>query len=302
MELARTTLTAAGLQFGALTAGHGDELVLCIHGFPDTSRSFRAQLPALATAGYHVVAPMLRGYEAISRPVDRRYDIGTLADDVAGWLDSLGAREAHVVGHDWGAVIAYAAAARHPERVRSLVALAIPPLQRIPEVFARRPLALAQLRYMLGFQLPGAVRRAAKDELRALDRLWARWSPGWTLPEEEREAVHEVLRRPGALDAALRYYRDLFGLWRPRSRRSFALLRREIRVPTLVLYGDRDGCFAPEVYPPAAARGRFPAGLELSCVAGAGHFLHQERPDEVNDALLGWLERRSRGEVVVSSA
>lgn len=292
MALARTTLTAGGLQFGALCAGRGDDVVLCLHGFPDTLRSFRHQLPALAAAGYHAVAPSLRGYEATSRPLDRDYHLCTLAEDVVGWLDSLGAARAHLVGHDWGAVIAYATAARFPERVRSLVALAVPPLQRLPEVLATRPAALLQLRYMLGFLLPGATSRVAKDDLAAIDALWGAWSPGWSLPEDERDAVHRTLGRPGALDAALQYYRAMFSIRTSKARRSIALLRRGIRAPALVLYGERDGCLAPSLYPPASDRAAFPAGLELRKVARAGHFLHQERPELVNEALVSWLAGR----------
>ncbi|TNF33933.1 MAG: alpha/beta fold hydrolase, partial [Deltaproteobacteria bacterium] len=129
-----------------------------------------------------------------------------------------------------------------------------------------------------------------EDELAALDALWRRWSPGWTPPAAEQAAVREALRRPGVLDAALGYYRALFSLWRRDSRRAIALLRTEIRVPTLVLYGDRDGCMDPELFPMAAARARVGGGaVELRRVPDAGHFLHQERPEEVNAALVGWL-------------
>ncbi len=290
MTLAHTTLSANGLEFGALTAGRGDDVVLCIHGFPDCYRSFRHQLPALGAAGYHAVAPMIRGYEPWSRPDDGAHYLHRLAEDVIGWIDALGVDRAHVVGHDWGAVMAYAAAALAPDRFSSLTALAIPPLHGMPEVLWRRPWGLLPLWYMALFQARGlAERLVRRNELALIDRLWRRWSPGFTLPEPERQAIHRVLGQPAALTAALTYYRQLFALTDPESRAAAALLRRPVEVPTLVLSGDRDGCMSPSLYEAAVSRARFPGGVQHQRVPDAGHFLHQERPEAVNALLLDWL-------------
>ena len=121
-------LEANGLTFSALAAGDGREhrgLVLLLHGFPDTPHSFRHQLRALADAGYRAVAPVMRGYEPGSQSADRDYSLTALATDVNGWLDQLGTDAAHLVGHDWGAAVAFVAGAQHPERFRTITAMAV---------------------------------------------------------------------------------------------------------------------------------------------------------------------------------
>jgi len=98
------TLESEGLRFSALAAGKGP-LILCLHGFPDNYHSYDQQIPALVDAGFRVVVPMLRGYEPQSQPPDGDYHLNKMVKDVLGWIDQLGAEKAHLVGHDWGAVI-----------------------------------------------------------------------------------------------------------------------------------------------------------------------------------------------------
>ena len=120
-------LTHGHIRFSADIEGPDDgEAVFLIHGFPDHRTSFRDTVPALVAAGYRTIAPTLRGYEASSQHNDNDYHVNALSEDVFAWMDDLGIESAHVVGHDWGAVIGYAAAARRPERIRSFVSLAIP--------------------------------------------------------------------------------------------------------------------------------------------------------------------------------
>jgi pimeloyl-ACP methyl ester carboxylesterase len=119
-------LQRGDLRFTAYAAGSGP-LVLCVHGFPDNARTFRRQFAPLVAAGYRVVAATIRGYEPGSQPRDGDYRIESLAGDIVAWIDGLGEERAHLVGHDWGAVMAYVACARAPQRFRSLTALGIPP-------------------------------------------------------------------------------------------------------------------------------------------------------------------------------
>ena len=121
----QTTLRANDLTFSALEQGSGP-VVLCLHGFPDHPRTFRFQLPALAGAGFRAIAPSLRGYDPSSQPPDRDYHVVRMAEDVVGWIDDLGQDRVHLIGHDWGGVIGYAACAMAPERFRSLTTLGIP--------------------------------------------------------------------------------------------------------------------------------------------------------------------------------
>ena len=106
-----------------MSSNAGQPLVVCLHGFPDTAQTFRGQLPVLVDAGYRAIAPMLRGYEPSSQPEDNDYTLATMARDVIVWLDQLGEQQVHLVGHDWGAAITYAAGALAPERFASLTTM-----------------------------------------------------------------------------------------------------------------------------------------------------------------------------------
>jgi pimeloyl-ACP methyl ester carboxylesterase len=280
------TLRASGLSFSALAAGSGP-VVLCLHGFPDHKGSFRFQLPALAAAGYRAVAPALRGYEPSSQPDDGDYHVVRMAEDVVGWIDALGERSVHLVGHDWGAVIGYAAAALAPDRLRSLVTLAIPhPVRMQREGLRRLPSQLRKSWYMFFFQLRGLADFAVEARAWAfIEKLWRDWSPGWALPDEELRAVKRTLAQPGVKRAALAYYRAAFALWSEGSKQTTRLLDAPIPVPTLALTGELDGCMDTRLHDIAMHERDFPAGLQVVRVEKAGHLLHQEKPDEVNAIL-----------------
>lgn len=281
---------ANGLEFATLEAGTpGAPLALCLHGFPDTARTWRLLLPTLASVGYHAVAPYLRGYAPTQIPADGRYQTAVLARDVLELVGALDARRAVVIGHDWGAVAAHAAAILAPERVRKLVTLGIP--------HRTTGIALAtsydqQKRswYMFLFQSPLADVVVAANDFAFVDRLWQDWSPGWTPDPEDVAAVKRCLREPGVLAAALGYYRAAFDA----TKRDPALAADEARVgvadvpvETLYLHGTQDGCLGVEV-----ARGMeaaFPKGLRKLIVDAAGHFLHLERPGLVNDAIRDFV-------------
>jgi pimeloyl-ACP methyl ester carboxylesterase len=192
--------------FTALAAGPADApLALVLHGFPDAPPTFAPLLGALADRGYRVVAPWLRGYAP--SPLAGPYDVDRLADDVLAWADRLSPTQpVALVGHDWGAAVTYVACARAPARFTAAVTLAVPH----PAVFVRslaRRRQLARSWYMLAFQVPGVERLAAARDFALIDRLWADWSPGFTLPAELRAALHATLRT--SWPAPLLYYRAL---------------------------------------------------------------------------------------------
>jgi pimeloyl-ACP methyl ester carboxylesterase len=286
-----TTLHASGLAFSALEQGEG-EVVLCLHGFPDNRRSFRHQLPVLAAAGFRAVAPTLRGYEPDAQPADGDYHIVRMAEDVVGWIDDLGRERVHLVGHDWGAVIGYATAAMAPERLASLVTLAIAHPGRIQEGLRKLPSQIRNSWYMLFFQLRGLADLAVEARDWALiGKLWRDWSPGWQPPAEELAAVKQTLALPGVKKAALGYYRAMFDTRSPAARETTRLLRSAIRVPTLALTGARDGCMDTRMHDLTMHAEDFPEGFRVERVRDGGHFLHQEKPEEVNRILLDWLRR-----------
>ncbi len=292
IEQGRRTLRANGLEFSAITAGPTDgATVLCLHGFPDTPATFRHQLPALAEAGYSVIAPTLRGYEPSSQPADGAYDLESLADDVVGWLDDIGVDRAHLVGHDWGAVITFVVATYHPDRVHTATAMAIPPLARIPEAVRRVPRQVQRSWYMTWFQVRGLSDRSVRARDYALiKRLWRSWSPGYAMSEAEFADIRATFARPGVVGAALAYYRQnatppiMLGL-----RSSPATATTTVRAPMLLIHGADDGCMDRRMFDAAIDHADFPRGLQHEEIADAGHFVHLERPDTVTALVLEHL-------------
>lgn len=276
-------IRANGLDFGYLEAGRrGQPLLLCMHGFPDSAYSFEPVLDQLAAAGFHVVAPFMRGYGPTAIPADGDYRVATLGRDLLALIDDLGAQQAVLVGHDWGAVAAYAAAALRPDRVRAVTAAAVPHLRR----FVLRP-TLAQLRrssYMARFQWPGAEAVLAHDDFAALRALAQRWSPSADLAPLLAPVI-AMFQDRARLSAALGYYRALPGALF--SGETWSSLMAPIRVPALVIAGADDGCIAPEMF--TAQEHLFSERYSLVSLANAGHFMAFEQPECFSAAVLDFL-------------
>ncbi len=278
------------LRFTALAHGQGP-LVVCLHGFPDHPRSFRLQVPALVEAGYRVVVPTLRGYEPSSQTADGHYHALDLANDLIAWLDELRVDEARVIGHDWGAIIAYAAAALEPARLRCMVTIAVPHMRRLHA--ARSLMMPKQLRrswYALLFQLRGLsdVAFAAAPD-RIIDKLWREWSPGWKPEPGELEAVKQTFAQPGVRRAAMGYYRALFSSPSRCAWDSWKLLSERTPVPTLSITGALDGAIDTRAHDFGDWQRDYLAPSRVKRFECAGHFVHQERPAEVNAEILDWL-------------
>ncbi|MCH2173426.1 alpha/beta hydrolase [Myxococcota bacterium] len=290
------TLYANGLEFSALARGTGP-MVICLHGFPDTSRSFRHQMPVLAKSGYRVISPSLRGYEPASQPSDGDYTMVRMAEDLIGWIDHLGNEPVHLVGHDWGGIIAYVAAALAPDRFHAIATLAVPHPNRLQSEGLRRfPSQLLNSWYMMFFQLRGVADLAVETRNWAMiEKLWRDWSPGWRVPAEEMEHLKATLSQPGVKSAALGYYRAMVGRNTPGSLRTLELFETPIHVPTLAITGALDGCIDTRLYDVTMKEEDFPGGLEVMRIEGVGHFLHQEHPEEINRILIDWLERTRPG-------
>jgi pimeloyl-ACP methyl ester carboxylesterase len=286
---------AAGLTFGYLSAGDLDDrdapLALCLHGFPDSAWTWRHLLPSLAAAGYRAVAPWSRGYAPTTVPADGRYQSAVLALDAAALHAAFGGGDdAVLVGHDWGALAGYAALHVPGVAWRRLVTLAVPPPAALTTAF----LAYEQLRrswYMFFFQHPLAEMAVPLDDLAFVERLWADWSPGYDAAEDLPK-VKEALRDPANLAAALGYYRATLGGVgldpSPEVQAIDAAAAGPPPVPTLYLHGRDDGCMGAEVAETARSLLTAP-GSRVEVVGGAGHFLHLERPDEVNRMILDFL-------------
>ncbi len=263
--------------------------MLCLHGFPDCTRTFRFQLPALAAAGFRAVAPTLRGYAPECRGDLKDCHPWSAAQDAIALVDALGASEAHLVGHDWGAVTAYLAAAEAPARFRSVTTIAVPHPLGLAQSLSRVPRQLAHSWYMLFFQLPRVAERALRAwDFALVDMLWRDWSPGFTPAADELSAIKKTLAAPGVVEGALAYYRNTFRVNSVASRTARARLSRAIRPPLLALTGADDGCIRTEVYDHAMGS-RWLEECVVERLQGAGHFLHQEQPERVNQRLLTFL-------------
>ncbi|WP_348761080.1 alpha/beta hydrolase [uncultured Salinisphaera sp.] len=260
-------------------------LVLCLHGFPDSAHTWDDLLPALAGAGYHAAAPFMRGYAPSGVPADGRYDAAALAGDVIALADELAPGERfYVVGHDWGAVSAYAAASAAPARLAAMVTAAVPPTGRF--LASMGPAQMRRSWYMGFFQLRGVAEAAvAARDMALIDRLWRDWSPGWAYSRADIAPVKEALARPENRRAALAYYRTLPPLvFNRRARRRVMAWRTA--VPTRIVYGEDDGCIGPASFKDCEQCFNGP----IDCQAlSAGHFMHREDPAAFTRLVLDWF-------------
>ena len=279
------TVRANGRDFEVLVAGTGDRLALLLHGFPEHAISWRYQIPLLVRLGYLVWAPNQRGYGNSSRPkAIREYRMRELVADVAGLIDASGATSVTLVGHDWGAAVAWVFATLRPRPIERLAIVNVPH----PAVFARvlRTSWRQRLRswYMLYFQIPWLPERTlGADRAAAIGAIFRKTAAN---PERfSREAIdvyRDAAARPGALAAMLAWYRAAarFGLDVPRG--GFA----KIDVPTLVVWGEEDTALGKET---TYGTERYVADLRVAYLPGVSHWAQQDAPERVNALLERFL-------------
>jgi pimeloyl-ACP methyl ester carboxylesterase len=282
-------LTANGITFAYLEDGPAaGPLALCLHGFPDSAWTWQHLLPVLAEAGFHAVAPFLRGYAPTEVPADGIYQTGALVADACALHDALGGDErAVIIGHDWGALAAYGAAAFAPHYWTRVVGAAVPPGGSA----AKSMFTYDQLRrswYIFFFQSPLSDVAVPMEDLAFIDRLWADWSPGFD-GSEFVERAKTCMRDPANLAAALGYYRAVLGNGPidPNLAEQQAATSLRVPQPTLYLHGARDGCMGVNMV--GAAPAFLGAGSHVVVIDETGHFLHLEAPDEINKHIVNFL-------------
>ncbi len=272
--------------------GSGDRLVILLHGFPECWYSWRHQLAALGER-YHVVAPDMRGYNLSDKPPRvEDYRVERLTDDVMGLVRHFGAADAAIIGHDWGAAVAWALAESHPEYVWKLAALQVPP----GKVWAKNMTVRQFFRswYMFFFQLPALPEWViSRDDFAGIEQTFRKTARPGTFSETDLAILKSALREPGAVTAAVNYYRANIGAL---LRRSFerggdgAKADTRVRVPTLFIYGERDFAIVPETV--QGVGDYVDAPYREVRLGRANHWVQQEHPAEVNAALLDFLDAK----------
>ncbi len=267
------------LLFDVVEAGPPDgEVVLLLHGFPQDARSWRHVLPALAAAGLRTVAPDQRGYSPGARPEEvAAYGMRHLVQDALGLLDALDVQSAHVVGHDWGAAVAWHVAARSPDRVRTLTAVSVPHPVALSEAMRTDPDQQEKSRYIREFRVPGQAERTLLDP-EGLPRWFEPAGPG---ARSDVARYLEQMREPGRLTAALNWYRA--------AGRDDVVDFPPVTVPVLYVWPDQDLALGRTA---AEATGRHVAGpYRFVELAGVSHWVPEEAPEALLAPLLEHLSR-----------
>ena len=276
---------ANGIDFNVAVAGTGERLALCLHGFPESSFSWRYQMPLLEKLGYRVWAPDLRGYGLSSRPpgIDA-YAMEILEEDVAALIEASGAKEIVLIGHDWGALIAwhYAMFGRIP--ISKLIIMNVP-----HPALARKGLrTLRQLKkswYIFFFQLPRIPEWAlGRNGCAAIAQAFRGMAVDKSrFPDEVLEVYQKAAAQPGALTAMLNYYRAL--IRGPRQALDRGTPR--IEAPTLMIWGEVDSALGKEL---SYGTDEYVADLTLRYLPNVSHWVQQEAPEMVNDMIEAWLQ------------
>jgi len=299
-------------------AGDSGPLVLLAHGWPESWYNWRHQLTFLSDNGYRVVAPDMRGYGETDAPDDvESYDVRSLSDDMVGILDALGEQQAVMVGHDWGAIVAWHAVLYHPDRFTALIAMSVPYSGRPKEsLFVSYQKRFGDnFFYMLYHNAPGGIAEAEydADPMGLISRLYlspdspreapqitdkhysaggwigrlgaAKSLPAW-LQQEDLDYIVDQFRKSG-FRGGINYYRNLHRNWE-----ITAELDPVIKVPTLFIAGEQDMVIAH------ATREQLEAGIGrvvpdlrgVHLFPGIGHWVQQEAPEETNQAMLEFLQ------------
>jgi pimeloyl-ACP methyl ester carboxylesterase len=321
LEVRHRTIATNDVELHVAEAGtSGDPLVVLAHGFPELGYAWRHQMAALAGAGYHVLAPDQRGYGESSRPTAvEDYDIVHLTGDLVGLLDAEGASDAVFVGHDWGAMVVWNLALLAPERVRGVVGMSVPfvPRPAAPPVQMMRALFADGFFYMVYFQEPGvADAELGGDARRTMTRMMCALTTSGTEPDalagdgladffandgrgfidrmpepeafppwlgrDELEHYIEVFERTG-FTGGINWYRNLDRNWELTPHLDGATVEQ----PALFVTGANDPVRL--MTPDSIMEGCLDDPRGSIVIDGAGHWVQQEKPDEVNAALLGFL-------------
>ncbi|MFZ1752233.1 MAG: alpha/beta hydrolase [Caldilineaceae bacterium] len=283
MDMQHTSVVTNGINLHVAQAGpESGPLVILLHGFPEYWAGWRQQIPALAAAGYRVWVPDQRGYNLSDKPAGiAAYNLDQLALDVVGLIDAVGVEKASVVGHDWGAAVAWWLGIKHPQRIQKLAILNVPH----PGVLRRRfRTHFSQLRkswYMFFFQLPWLPEKVmSKNGGERFARGIQAGSPPGAFSEEDVQDYLAAWAQPGAWTGMLNWYRAMFQ--KPPSRAA----SYRVTVPVRIIWGKRDAVLEWEM---AELSLELCDQGEVVYIDDAAHFVQHDAPARVNDLLLAFL-------------
>jgi len=266
----------------AVAAGLNDgPVVVLLHGFPEFSYGWRQQIEPLAATGFRVVVPDQRGYNLSSKPSGvAAYALAELVSDVIAIADQLGREKIFLAGHDWGAAVAWSAALLHPQRISKLAVLNVPHPSVMRKFLSTRPRQLLRSWYMFFFQLPWLPEIFfSAFNFRIVSRSLLRSSRPGTFSTEDLAQYRAAWSQPGALTGMINWYRALF-----RARVKFS--DNIVRVPTRILWGDRDAFLLAEM---ARESLRYCTNAELFTFANATHWLQHEEAARVSELLIDFF-------------
>ena len=289
IKITMDCIAANNTEFSYLECGSG-KLALLLHGFPDTAQTWRHLMPQLASAGYRVVAPFMRGFAPSAVPADGCYQTAMLARDANALHEELGGDgDAVIIGHDWGAPSVYGAAIDAPSRWKKVVGMAVPPTAALGMAFVQNLEQIKKSWYMFFFQHGLADLVVGANNHAFIEMLWREWSPGYDA-SVDLEFVRKSLADPKNLQAALGYYRATLGDgYRDPSLKALQD-QMGAGVPTqplLYLHGADCGCVGVDVF--ESAKTLAPANIKFELIAAAGHFLQLEQPEKVNKLICDFV-------------
>lgn len=277
-------IAANGLNFAVDSAGEGDTVALCLHGFPEARQAWSEQLPALAALGWTAAAPDMRGYGDSDRPKGREnYRLDHLVADVEGLFEALGARRRILIAHDWGGVIAWQVAIRRPDLLDGLVILNAPHPSVYRRLLERGIRQRLRSWYVLFFQLPGLPeRQLTAGGGRGLERALTGTTKNF--PPERLAFYRRNVCRPGAATAMIDYYRA------NAAELGFGPLPKEkIRTPTLLLWGEDDAFLDRAL---TEGNDAHVQEIEVQTLPGVSHWVQEDASDEVNRRIAAWASSK----------
>jgi epoxide hydrolase 4 len=275
---------ANGIDFNVATAGSGERLALCLHGFPESSFSWRYQMPLLARLGYLVWAPDLRGYGRSSRPQGvEAYALEELQEDVASLIEVSGAKQVVLIGHDWGALIAWYYAMFGLPPISKLIIMNVPH-PALAQRGMRTWRQLVKSWYIFFFQLPKIPEWAlARNGCEAIGRAFRDMAVDKSrFPDEVLRVYQDAAAQPGALTAMVNYYRALLRSLRRNRLRGTP----RIDTPTLMIWGEADAALGKEL---TYGTDEYVSQLTLRYLPHVSHWVQQEAPETVNAMIEAWL-------------